>query len=54
VFDAFGDNHGRLVHRRVFVCPQVGSLEALRAWPRLRTVLAVETITDVNGGIMVR
>jgi hypothetical protein len=53
VFDAFGDSHSRLVHRRVFVCPQAASLEALRTWPRLRTALAVETTTDVNGGIMV-
>src|SRR4051812_623608 len=34
---------------RVFVCPQAASLEALRAWPGLRTVLAVETIRGVNG-----
>jgi len=49
VFDAFDDSHGRLVRRRVFVCPQAASLEALRAWPGLRTVLAVETIRGVNG-----
>src|SRR3954471_10078703 len=49
VFDAFDDRHGRLVRRRVFVCPQAASLEALRAWPGLRTVLAVETIRGVNG-----
>src|SRR3954471_16850724 len=46
VFDAF-DSHGRLVRRRVFVCPEAASLEALRAWPGLRTVLAVETIRGV-------
>src|SRR3982751_5900024 len=40
---------GRLVRRRVFVCPEAASLEALRAWPGLRTVLAVETIRGVNG-----
>ena len=39
----------RLVRRRVFVCPEAASLEALRAWPGLRTVLAVETIRSVNG-----
>jgi hypothetical protein len=33
-----------MARRRVFVCPQAASLEALRAWPGLRTVLAVETI----------
>ena len=49
VFDAFDDSHGRLVRRRVFVCPEAASLEALRAWPGLRTVLAVETIRGVNG-----
>src|SRR4051812_17588879 len=49
VFDAFDDRHGRLVRRRVFVCPQAASLEALRAWPGLRTVLAVETIRGVTG-----
>src|SRR4051812_4891800 len=49
VFDAFDDSHGRLVRRRVFACPEAASLEALRAWPGLRTVLAVETIRGVNG-----
>jgi len=49
VFDAFDDSHGRLVRRRVFVCPEAASLEALRPWPGLRTVLAVETIRGVNG-----
>ena len=49
MFDAFDDSHGRLVRRRVFVCPQAASLEALRAWPGLRTVLAVETIRGVTG-----
>src|SRR3954464_6484019 len=49
VFDAFDDSHGRLVRRRVFVCPEAASLEALRAWPGLRTVLAVETIRSVTG-----
>jgi predicted transposase YbfD/YdcC len=49
VFDAFDDSHGRLVRRRVFACPEAASLEALHAWPGLRTVLAVETIRGVNG-----
>src|SRR3954462_3405165 len=60
-FDAFDDSHGRLVRRRVFACPEwspagsvrlppeAASLEALRAWPGLHTVLAVETIRGVNG-----
>ena len=38
-----------MARRRVFVCPQAASLEALRAWPGLRTVLAVETIRGVTG-----
>jgi hypothetical protein len=33
-----------MARRRVFVCSEAASLEALRAWPGLRTVLAVETI----------
>jgi hypothetical protein len=44
VLDAFDETHGRLVRRRVFVCPEAIALEALRPWPELRTVLAVETI----------
>src|SRR4051794_14984905 len=39
----------RATRRRVFVCPQAASLEALDAWYGLRTVLAVETIRGVNG-----
>jgi hypothetical protein len=49
VFNAFDDSHGRLVRRRVFVCPEAASLKALGAWPGLRTVLAVESIRSVNG-----
>jgi len=49
VYDAFDDSHGRLVRRRVYVCPDAARLEALRAWPGLRTVLAVESIRSVNG-----
>lgn len=49
VFDAFDDRHGRLVRRRVFVCPEAATLEALREWPGLRTVLAAESIRSVNG-----
>lgn len=49
VFDAFDDSHGRLVRRRVFVCPEAATLPALRPWPGLRTVLAVESIRGVNG-----
>jgi predicted transposase YbfD/YdcC len=49
VFDAFDDSHGRLVRRRVFVCPEAARLEALQAWPGLHTVLAIETIRSING-----
>src|ERR671916_521529 len=47
--DAFDDTHGRLVRRRVFASTQAAELEALSAWPGLRTVLAVETIRGVDG-----
>ena len=47
MFDAFDDNHGRLVRRGVFVCPEAADLKALDTG--LRTVLAVETIRGVNG-----
>jgi predicted transposase YbfD/YdcC len=49
VHDEFDDGHGRLVRRRVFVCPNAPALEPLRDWPGLQTVLAVETIRQVNG-----
>ncbi|MEX3613568.1 MAG: ISAs1 family transposase, partial [Burkholderia gladioli] len=49
VCDAFDDSHGRLVRRRVFVCPDAAVLEPLRDWPGLKTVLAVESIRSVNG-----
>ena len=49
MFDAFDDSHGRLVRRRVFVCPEAAALKALDAWSGLRTVLAVETIRGVTG-----
>ena len=44
VFDAFDDSHGPPARVRL-----PASLEALRAWPGLRTVLAVETIRGVTG-----
>ena len=49
IFDAFDESHGRLVRRRVFACPEAATLEALGEWPRLRTVLAVESIRSING-----
>ena len=49
VRDEFDDRHGRLVRRRVFVCPDAPALEPLRDWPGLQTVLAVETIRHVHG-----
>ena len=48
VHDEFDDGHGRLVRRRVFVCPDAVALEPLRDWPGLKSVLAVETIRSVN------
>src|SRR5512143_2414346 len=48
-FDAFDDSHGRRVRRRVFVCSEAATLEALSDWPSLRTVLAIESIRSVNG-----
>jgi predicted transposase YbfD/YdcC len=49
VVDEFDDGHGRLVRRRVFVSTEAAGLEALRCWPGLHAVLAVETIRSVNG-----
>jgi len=49
VHDEFDDGHGRLVRRRVFVCPDAAALEPLRDWPGLHTVLAVESIRSING-----
>lgn len=47
--DEFDDGHGRLVRRRVFLCPDALALEPLRNWPGLKSVLAVETIRSVKG-----
>jgi predicted transposase YbfD/YdcC len=47
--DAFEDTHGRLVRRRVFASPEAARLEVLSGWPKLCTVLAVESIRSVNG-----
>jgi len=49
VLDEFDDGHGRLVRRRVFVSTGAANLEALRCWPGLHAVLAVETIRSING-----
>ncbi len=46
--DQFDDGHGRLVRRRVFVCPDAMALEPLRDWPGLKSFLAVESIRSVN------
>ena len=48
-FDAFDDGHGRLVRRRVFACPDLDALTALKDWPKLAAVLAVETIRGIPG-----
>ena len=49
VLDEFDDGHGRLVRRRVFVSTEAAGLDALRCWPGLHAVLAVETIRSING-----
>ena len=49
IHDEFDDGHGRLVRRRVFVCPDAMALDPLRDWPGLKSVLALETIRSVNG-----
>lgn len=49
LYDEFDDSHGRLVRRRVFDCADAAALEPLRDWPGLKTVLAVESIRNVNG-----
>jgi predicted transposase YbfD/YdcC len=48
-FDAFDESHGRLVRRRVFARTELEPFVALRPWPGLATVLAVETIRSRNG-----
>lgn len=49
VHDEFDEGHGRLVRRRVFICPEAAALDPLRDWPGLQTVLAVESIRSING-----
>jgi predicted transposase YbfD/YdcC len=49
--DGFDDKHGRVVRRRVFICPQAALLEPLRDWPGLKTVVAVESIRSLNGSV---
>ncbi|MDD5463015.1 MAG: ISAs1 family transposase [Methylococcales bacterium] len=44
VYDAFDDTHGRL---RAWVCPEASELAALRDWPGIRNVQAIETIRRV-------
>jgi hypothetical protein len=47
--DAFDDTQGRLVRRRVFASTEAAELDAVKDWPGLHTVLAVEAIRSVNG-----
>ena len=49
--DSFDDSHGRRVRRRVFVCPGLQDDPALKDWPGLKSVLAIETIRSINGRI---
>jgi len=48
-FDAFDDDHGRLVRRRGFACTELGPFAAARGWPGWAAVLAIENIRGVNG-----
>jgi predicted transposase YbfD/YdcC len=48
-FDAFDESHGRLVRRRLFACTDLEPFATLADWPRLATLVAVETIRGVNG-----
>ena len=43
-FDAFDNAHGRRVRRRVWAMTDLGALPALKKWPGLQEVMAVETI----------
>ena len=47
-FDAFDDEHGRLVRRRVWTMTDCATLPALAKWPELRTVIVVETIRTAH------
>jgi predicted transposase YbfD/YdcC len=47
-YDAFDCRHGRWVRRRAWVLPLADELAALRDWPGLRAILAVETIRHVQ------
>lgn len=47
-YDAFDRWHGRWVRRRAWVLPLCEELAALRDWPGLRAVIAVETIRQVQ------
>lgn len=47
-YDAFDRRHGRWVRRRAWVLPLCDKLAALRDWPGLRAVIAVETIRQVQ------
>ena len=49
VCDGFDDSHGRSVRRRVFLCPGLQDDPALREWPGLKAVLAIETIRSLKG-----
>src|SRR4051794_39788410 len=48
-WDTFDEAHGRFVRRRVFASTEAASLEALRTWPNLHTVLAVGSLRSTNG-----
>jgi predicted transposase YbfD/YdcC len=47
-YDAFDRRHGRWVRRRAWVLPLPEELTALRDWPDLWAIIAVETIRQVQ------
>ena len=47
--DSFDGSHGRVVRRRIFLCPDLHAQPALKDWPGLKSVLAIETIRSIKG-----
>jgi predicted transposase YbfD/YdcC len=52
-FDAFDDSHGRTVRRRVWTITDFSPLPGLAKWPRLQSVIGVETIRAAYAGAAV-
>lgn len=47
-YDVSDSQHGRWVRRRAWVLPLCNELAALRDWPGLRAIIALETIRQVR------